>query len=157
MNIIKPNRVQRSYTQSINSSPDKVFPLLCPVREKDWVGGWNPELVITKSGFAEKDSIFITGNGVEKSYWVISKHDPVNYLIEMYIITPGITIGKLEIELLKNGDKKTLADISYSYTSMSPEGDEFLKNYTQEKFVNFMKTWEEEINHYLLTGQIITK
>ena len=36
MNIIKPKNVKRSYNQTINSSPDKVFPLLCPVKEKDW-------------------------------------------------------------------------------------------------------------------------
>lgn len=155
MNIIKPNSVKRSYTQSINSSPDKVFPLLCPVRESEWVNGWDPELVITKSGFAEKDAIFITKKENEKSYWVITRHDPVNYEIEMYIVTPGMTIGKLEIKLKKDGDTRTKADISYSFTSLSSKGDEFVKNYTKEKYVNFMKIWEKELNLYLLTGKKI--
>ena len=157
MEIVKPNSVKRSYTQSINSSPDKVFPLLCPVREKEWVDGWDPELVITNSGIAEKDSIFITRNGEEKSFWIITTHDPLNYEIEMYIVSPGITIGKLEIKLHKDGDDKTKANISYSYTSLSSEGDEFVKNYTEEKYINFMKVWEEEMNHYLLTGKKISK
>ena len=38
----------------------KVFPLLCPVREADWIDGWNPVLVLTQSGFAEQDCVFIT-------------------------------------------------------------------------------------------------
>ena len=157
MNIIKPKNVKRSYNQTINSSPDKVFPLLCPVKEKDWVNGWDPELVITNSGFAEKDSIFVTKHGSENNYWIITGHDPENYEIEMLIISPEITVGKLEIKLHKKEDDKTRADISYTYTSLSSEGDEFVKNYTEEKYINFMKTWEEEINYYLLNGEKLNK
>ena len=157
MEIVKPNSVKRSYTQTINSSPNKVFPLLCPVREKDWVHGWDPELVITNSGFAEKDSIFVTKHGSENNYWIITCHDPVNYVIEMLIISPEITVGKLEIKLHKKEDNKTKADISYTYTSLSSRGDEFVKNYTEEKYVDFMKTWEEEINYYLLKGKKLSK
>ena len=157
MYIIKPNSIKRSYTQSINSSPEKVFPLLCPVREKEWVHGWDPELIISNSGFAEKDSIFVTKHGDEKNYWIITRHDPANYDLEMMIINPEITVGKLEIKLHKDEDKKTKADISYSYTSLSSEGDEFIKHFTKEKYIHFMKTWEEEINHYLLTGKKISK
>jgi len=156
MNIIKPNRVKHTYTQSINSSPDKVFPLLCPVREIDWAVGWNPELIVTESGFAEKDCAFITKRKEGKDYWIITNHDPFNYEIEMYIVTPGTTVGKLEIKLNKDGDEKTRATITYSYTSLSSKGDEFVKNYTQEKYLNFMKSWEDEINHYLLTGERIS-
>ena len=47
MNIVKPNRVTRSYTQSLISEPDQVYPLLCPVREAEWVNGWHPRLVVT--------------------------------------------------------------------------------------------------------------
>ena len=157
MNIIKPKSVKRSYNQTINSSPDKVFPLLCPVKEKDWVNGWDPELVITNSGFAEKDSIFVTKHGSENNYWIITGHDPENYEIEMLIISPEITVGKLEIKLHKKEDNKTKADISYTYTSLSSRGDEFVKNYTEEKYVDFMKTWEEEINYYLLNGEKLNK
>ena len=157
MNIIKPTRVKHTYTQSINSSPDKVFPLLCPVREIDWAVGWNPELIVTESGFAEKDCAFITKRKEEKDYWIITHHDPVKYEIEMYIVSPGTTVGKLEIKLDKDGDEKTKAVVTYSYTSLSSKGDEFVKNYTREKYLDFMKSWEDEINHYLLTGEMISK
>jgi hypothetical protein len=45
MNIRAPNRVTRSYKQRLVASVSKVFPLLCPVREADWIDGWNPILV----------------------------------------------------------------------------------------------------------------
>jgi hypothetical protein len=37
--INTPNRVKHSYTQSINGTPEQVFPLLCPVGELDWAPG----------------------------------------------------------------------------------------------------------------------
>ena len=37
MNITKPKRVTRTYTQRLVAEPAAVFPLLCPVREADWI------------------------------------------------------------------------------------------------------------------------
>ena len=55
MNIVKPHRVTRSYTQKLDASADQVYPLLCPVREAEWVNGWHPRLVISSSGLAEPE------------------------------------------------------------------------------------------------------
>jgi hypothetical protein len=60
MKIVKPNRVTRTYTQNLVGAPIAVFPLLCPVREADWIDGWSPPLVVTNSGVAEPDCVFTT-------------------------------------------------------------------------------------------------
>ena len=60
MRIEKPNRVTRTYTQQLVAEPSKVFPLLCPVREADWVDGWDPLVVLTQSGVAEPECVFVT-------------------------------------------------------------------------------------------------
>ena len=60
MRVEKPNRVSRSYTQHLGAPPTEVFPLLCPVREAEWVKDWRPRLVLSDSGFAEPDCVFIT-------------------------------------------------------------------------------------------------
>ncbi len=156
MKIIKPNRVKRTYIQTINSTPDKMFPLLCPVREVDWAVGWDPSLVITESGFVEKECTFITMKENKNSYWVVSHHNPVKFEVEMYNVTPETTIGKLEIKL-NEVDGKTKTTVSYSYTSLGSEGDKFINEFTEEKYIGFMKDWEDEMNHYLLTGKILNK
>ncbi len=33
-------RISREYRQTINAKPDEIFPLLCPVREIEWLDGW---------------------------------------------------------------------------------------------------------------------
>ena len=60
MHVRQPNRVTHSYTQQLIAPPDRVFPLLCPVREAEWIDGWQPVLVLTLGGFAEADCVFTT-------------------------------------------------------------------------------------------------
>ena len=54
------NAVQKTLTfkQLNNAEPEKVFPLLCPVREKDWLDGWNYKMIYSKSGLIEKNCVF---------------------------------------------------------------------------------------------------
>jgi hypothetical protein len=33
-------RVTHTYTQKLDATPERVFPLLCPVREAEWADGW---------------------------------------------------------------------------------------------------------------------
>jgi len=62
MNITKPNRATHTYRQKLDASPATVFPLYCPVRETEWADGWIPELVISSSGIAERDCVFVTSD-----------------------------------------------------------------------------------------------
>ena len=64
MNITKPKRVTRTYTQQLVAEPSAVFPLLCPVREADWIDGWGSISVIAQSGVAERDCVFVTAAGI---------------------------------------------------------------------------------------------
>ena len=155
MNIQKPNHIKHSYTQTIIAGPEKVFPLLCPVLEAEWVPGWNPELVISNSGVAEKDCVFITPASPQNAIWVVTHHDPQNYTVEMLKITPGHTVCKLEIALHSDKSEETKAEVAYTYTSLGPEGDAFLKEFTVDWYRNFMENWERAMNHYLSTGEMI--
>jgi hypothetical protein len=60
MRVTKPNHVTRTFTQQLVAEPSKVFPLLCPVREADWLDGWDPLVVFSQSGVAEPDCVFLT-------------------------------------------------------------------------------------------------
>ena len=156
MKIVPPSRVRHSYVQSLHAPPEKVFPLLCPVRETEWVKGWDPELVLTNSGVAEPDGVFVTPNAAGPIIWVITRYDPALYVLEFVKVTPGQTVGKIEIELSEDGRGGTLAEVAYGYTSLGPDGDDFLGTFTAEWYEGFMKEWERELNHYLATGEKLT-
>lgn len=91
MNIHKPNRVTRSYTQHIVAERVAVFPLLCPVREADWIEGWDLVSVTSESGVAELDCVFITSAMPSNTIWYITRHEPDNCFVEMFKITPHVT------------------------------------------------------------------
>ena len=152
MTVTSPNRTRHTYTQSLIAPPEKVFSLLCPVRELDWTRGWNPTMIISASGVAEADCIFTTPGTPEDTIWIITRHEPEQFRLEMVMVTPKRIVGKLEISLSVASDNETAADVAYTYTSLGPEGDEFLKGFTHDWYQNFMKGWETELNHFLSTG-----
>jgi hypothetical protein len=156
MNIRPPNRVSRSYTQTIHAPPSEVFPLLCPVRETEWVNGWNPLMVLSHSGVAEPDCIFTTPSVPEDALWMITAYDPVGLSLEIIKLIPRVVVAKIEIRLSEAGEG-TSAEVSYTYTSLGDYGDAVLEDFSENDFTAFMRTWEEELNHYLRTGSKIQR
>lgn len=156
MIIEPPKRIKHSYTLNLAAPPEIVFPLLCPVRESDWTPDWDPVKVISKSGVAEQDCMFITPAQPQDAVWIVTQHDPEAFRVEMYKITTGHTVAKLVIALSHAGGNTTRADVSYEYTALGSLGEKFLVGFTSSWYENFMKEWEDALNHYLTTGDKIS-
>ncbi len=155
MRVEKPNRVSLSYTQHLGAPPAQVFPLLCPVRETEWVNDWRPKLVLSESGVAEPGCVFITPGIPEDALWMVITHDPEEFRLEIIKIIPGVVIGKIAVGLGAEGADGCVADITYSYTSISDHGDRALEEFTEAHFRKFMEIWEMELNHFLRTGTML--
>lgn len=156
MKIAPPLRAARTYVQHLVAGPEKVFPLLCPVREADWIEDWDPLAVFTNSGIAEQDCVFVTPAQPNNAIWYITRYEPENGFVEMLKITPGVTACKLTIQLRAVPDGSE-AEVTYSHTSLGPEGDAFVRSFTEEYYRQFMREWEEQINHYLRRGSMLRK
>lgn len=52
--------IEFTKTWPVQASPAEIFPLLCPVREYDWLESWRCEMVHTESVAAEEDCILRT-------------------------------------------------------------------------------------------------
>lgn len=151
MNVRQPNRVSHTYRQRLCRPAASVFPLLCPVREADWIAGWNPLVVYSTSGVAEPDCVFVTDAEPHDAVWFITRHEPQGGYVEMIKITPGVTACKLAIRVQDDGDG-CVAEVTYSHTSLGPQGDVFVASFTADYYVQFMREWEDRINHYLAHG-----
>ena len=151
MNIVEPVRASRRYIQHLVASPAAVFPLLCPVREADWIDGWDPVRVVSSSGVAERDCAFITETATHNAIWYITRHEPENGFVEMLKITPGLTACRISI-VVRGVGTGSEAEICYTHTSLGDEGDTFVAGFTEAWFREFMQDWETRINHYLTTG-----
>jgi hypothetical protein len=154
MNVRPPTRVTRTYTQRLVAPPQRVFPLLCPVREADWIEGWDPVVVFSESGVAEPDCVFVTRDGPSEAVWYVTRHAPEQHSVEMLKITPGVTACRLNIEVRAAGAGSE-ADVRYAHTSIGPAGDRFVEAFTEAYYEQFMREWEARINHYLHTGELL--
>lgn len=151
MKIIPPQRVTRTYTQKLAAAPQVVLPLLCPVREAEWIEGWDPSLVISASGVAEEDCVFFTPASPRDAIWYVTLHERRSGLVEMIKITPEVTACRVTIGLRPTWDGCE-AEVTYTHTSLGPLGDAFVASFTEEFYTRFMQDWEARLNHFLRHG-----
>jgi hypothetical protein len=152
-------RVTHGYTQTNEAPPGKVFPLLCPVREAEWVPGWQYRLLYSQSGVAEQGCVFTTPNddGTEttETTWIVTKYDPSLFRIKFDWVHPGLVTAQISIALAEKLHDQTSARIRYTYTGLSVEGNREVERYDQKWFEHKMQGWEAAINHYLRTREKI--
>ncbi|MGA8154313.1 MAG: hypothetical protein WB952_25435 [Terriglobales bacterium] len=146
-------RVTHEYTQTNAAPPEQVFPLLCPVREADWVPGWEYRLIYSESGVAELGCVFLTPNqdGSETT-WVVTEYDSATFRVSFAWVNAGLVAAQISIWLEANSINETLAHIRYTYTGLSSEGNREVERYDEKWFRQKMQGWETAINYYLRTG-----
>jgi hypothetical protein len=134
--------------------PDRVFPLLCPVREYDWIAAWRCEMVHTSTGFAAPDCVFKTDlrEGETPMTWVVSRYEPVRR-IEFTCFVPERLVMRLDIALEPAGEQATRLDWSRRFVSLGPEGDRLLAARAAAHAAQ-MRGLEHAIGHYLRTGTL---
>ena len=64
----KAVRLEKDFKMLVPDEQDRVFPLLCPVRENEWLPYWSCEIIHSDSGKAEKDCVFITNFRIEEQF-----------------------------------------------------------------------------------------
>ena len=154
----KAKRATRKYIQTINADPSVVHALICPVREAEWLDGWDYDLIFSTSGLAEAGCVFVSRSAGEKeTIWLITKRDDRNHETEFVRITPGSRTACLTVRIEDAGNHTSRVHIAYTFTALTEEGNNFVENFTEENFVNDMKFWEATMNHYLKTGEALPR
>jgi hypothetical protein len=154
----KAKRITRKYQQNINGTPEIVFPLLCPVKEAQWLEGWEYRMIYSASGFAEEGCVFATPeDGEDDTVWIITHHDTSNREVDFVRFTPGSRTCVLKITVSPNGRNASIVDIYYSYTGITEEGNFWIGNFTEDVFLEAVKFWERSMNHFLETGEKLGK
>jgi len=147
-------RLTRAYRQTIHAAADAVFPLLCPVREAEWLDGWRFTMIFSQSGRVEAGAVFSTpGDGEPDTVWIVTRHDATQRLVEFTRITPGSRTCVLRIGVTTRDDMSAFVEIAYTYTAISEAGNAFIDDFTEEKFLRAVTFWERSMNHWLATGR----
>ena len=144
----------RTYQQTINAASDKVFSLLCPVREAQWLDGWRYNMIYSESGLIEEGAIFSTPfEGESDTIWIVTKYDQKKHEVEFARFTHKSRTCLLKIAVKSKKKNISFVDVSYTYTSITARGNEFIDQFTEEKFLEAVVFWEKSMNYYLETGE----
>lgn len=154
MKIEAPVRVQHHYRQELDGSAEEVFRLLCPVREAEWIAGWDPLVVFSESGVAESDCVFITPHeSGRKAVWIYDEHEPEELRLGLIKVTPELLLTRVRIQVREAGEGRSFAEISYTHTALGDAGQSIVDSLDAEQWQRFMERWESAMNHYLATGE----
>ena len=146
--------ITRSYEQTINADPARVFDLLCPVKEAEWLDGWDYTLLYSKIGLAEEGCVFLSRQEGEKdTIWMITRRDVQNRAIEFVRATPESRIARLTIAVDEKAENRSTVKITYDITAIGEDGNKFLEKLTRDNFEAGMKFWEASMNYFLETGK----
>lgn len=156
---VDSGRITRTFVQTIVAPPDRVFPLLCPVRETEWLEGWGDglEILHSRSGLAEEGCVFrkTTPDGPE-TVWMITRHDADARAVEFVRVTTGLAATRLRIRVENTEDESSRVHIEYTATPLGDRGRAFLaETFSETAFEQNMRGWETSMNHWLRTGQLL--
>ena len=141
-------RIVRVHKARYHATPDKVFPLLCPVVEYDWLENWRADIIYSKSGVAELDNIFKTSPSPGKTdIWTVTRYEK-NTLIEFIVMNADCVI-RFTITLYDNRDGTTDSEWKQLATALSPEGEAALDALTEEAYAQHQGDISMRFDYFL--------
>ena len=148
-------RTIKKHTILLEGNPEIVFPLLCPVREYEWIEPWKCDMIYSDSGFGEQDCVFQTDfpHDGPKDTWVLCRYEKPK-LVE-FVRVNGIRAIRYTITLRQIGDKKTESEWQQVITGLNDEGDKSVGSFSDGEFKHRMQMLKQMLNHYLTTGQML--
>jgi len=142
------------YTMRIEAPAGNIFPLLCPVREYDWIPQWHCRLIYSDSGYAEPGCVFQTdfGDGFGPEIWVVSEYQPNSCIA--FIRTGEHRLTRYRISLKSEGDATSLLWCQ-EITCLTRTGKKLITALSATGFESTMKKLEQMLTHYLSQGAML--
>jgi hypothetical protein len=141
-------RLTRTYVQRIAAPPEEVFPLLCPVREKEWLPGWDCRMIFSRSGVAERGAVFETAHAKGVTIWIVTEYVPSRRVEFARWQPDGLTVH-IEISLGRHHEGDTAVCIAYTYTAVNEQGQQALALLSETEWLRTMAFWESSMNTWL--------
>ena len=148
----KYKRKVYEFSGTFETTPEKIFPLLCPAREADWIPGWDVELIYTNSGYAEDKCVFRTNksNPAGEGLWTFTGFK-LNEYVEFVKFKKEILIHS-KINLTPNEDDTTTTTWKTISTALSEEGNKEIEKISENNHNAIIQV----MDYYLKNGKRIS-
>jgi hypothetical protein len=156
MKDFQAKRITQTGIMTLAASPRRVFPLLCPKREYDWIPIWQCDMIFSETGYAEDNGIFYTDFREDRGpeWWVVTRYEPCR-AIEFIRFATGVRITRLDVRLAGDGPDRTIATWTQTMTALSLEGNSYIDRYNDASYRQEISHLETMLNHYLQTGTMV--
>lgn len=146
-------RTAHEYRHQVHAPPERIFPLLCPVLEYEWLESWRCEMIYSRSGVAELGCIFTTDfPGEGHAVWTVSRYEP-NRRIE-FVVNSETQVTHLAIEL-EASEHGTGLYWKRTFTGLNEQGNAFVQRLSGGFFDTRMQYIVRALGHYLQTGEML--
>ena len=133
-------------TFTLDAAPERVFPLLCPVVEYQWIPDWRCTMVHSASGVAELGCVFLR----EGETWITTRYAPPTR-IDYAIFVPDGSVGTLQFTLTPVG-AGTRVDLATTTTATRPGAP---AHGTEQERRALWDLRRRQMEHHLGTGTML--
>ena len=124
------------------------FALFTPIGEKNWVPGWQPRFLWPADGRTQKGMVFLTGQGVEETYWTVVDFDEGGHYVRYCRLTPASRSVMVEVRCVATGPESTEVEVRYALTGHNEAGNETVRAFAQA-YPGMIEEWRTLILKWL--------
>ena len=149
-------RAHFTHIQNYTATIDELFPLLCPVRESDYLTRWACDIIYLKSGLIEIGGVFTTSfphDGPDKDVWIVSRYEPDQFI--QFVRVNGWRSIIYNIEVQAAGEGKITLFWEQIITGLNDKGNVVIKTLREEDFKSMLDDMEQRLQYYLDAGEIM--
>ena len=145
---------------TIKAPVNEVFPLVCPVREYDWIPGWKCNLLYCPNGRNEKDVVFrekmtspflLNKNG-GKTTWITLLYDKSTCRVHFRWIN-HISTSLYKMEMSPIDSSQTRCTLSLDLEVTNERGSKILTPDSEYKIGFLIEGLAAMLKHYCETGE----
>lgn len=155
----RAGRVICHHQETIASSPESIFPLLCPIEEYKWIDGWDCELVYSESGVVEDNCIFreeisprLFGTSAPAT-WITTLDDPDHFRRHFVILNDEL-VRKAEVSIEDSGNGISIVRWTTVATTLNQRGNQGLPD-LEAKLRLMLRLLGASLRHYCETGEML--
>jgi hypothetical protein len=136
-----------TYTQQIHARPERVFPLLCPMREHEWIPEWRARMIHSRTGVAEAGAVFATPAECGETLWIVTSFEPPQRIAFARYQADGV-VTLIDIELTPGGSEGSALHVRYRLTASRDDARAAVQAFSSEHWQRMMQRWQDLLNQY---------
>ena len=141
--------IERAGVVRMILSAADAFPLFNAEGERRWVAGWDPRYVHPAGSGVGEGAVFQTRKGEGTATWVQTRHDPATGRASFVYVLPDHHVAMVDVGVTPDGDGRSRASVKYRMTSLSSDGDDFVRAFA-DGFDDFMVHWQDAIRRHIV-------